>query len=170
MRSEDGFSLVEILIALAVTSLLMGFAFAIYLLGQKYFIQWEQSLDLQNEIHTLAQGISEDIFRTDEIIEVKSHGLTLRMGPSIRKYYEENGNLMRDSVSLLDTDIKLVDIRFGLSNKGEVRGTGDENTGKSNKSTRVDLQLALANRQDTLRISRAVFLRKPSTWKTLNED
>lgn len=169
LTQEKGFSLVEILVAITITSLLISFAFGMYLFGQRYFISWQRGLDIQNELHTLAHGISEEVFLADDIASLEAHKLVLQGNDGRERVYEAKGaNLLRNEKNLLRQPDILVS--FDISSGNEHAAPFERSEPAEVKEiTIVTISLALTDGKDTLSTVRSIYLRKPSNWSTQNQ-
>lgn len=167
--SEDGFSLVEMLVAMTITTILIGFAFGIYLFGQRLFLQWQDQLFLQNELHTLSHSISEELFRADRIINLESQKLILLKEGKKKKYEVQNDSLLMNGKNILNQSSMLVAFKFSSQNKDD-KPINESNSKSIGKITFIKFKLALTDGRDTLQIKRSLNLRKPSNWKTLRNN
>jgi len=167
---EDGFSIVEILVAITITTILIGFASGIYLWGQRYFLNWQRGLSLQNEVHTLANGISEDLFRAEGIIELKDQLLVLEGKDEKEKHYiVKNDTLLKEDVALIKPSLSL--LSFEITAKEREKNLSNSNdTRKIEQTTLIEFSLTLSDGKDSLATKRRIYLRKPSNWKTLNNN
>lgn len=164
---EDGFSLVEILVAITITTILIGFAFGIYLFGQSLFLGWKSKLNLENEIHTLSHGITEQLFQADRIKTLEPQKLVIQKGNREKHYEVRNDTLFVNGRTLLNPSISLVALSLSARDKEGKVVKGSENLGDI---TFVKFALALADDKDTLRTTRSIHLRKPSNWNSLKKN
>ena len=167
---EKGFSLVEMLVVIAITGVIAWLTFSIYLFGQRYFINWNKKLNLQNELHVIIQGLAEDIYRAEHIVAFEENKLVLQMGDqSERVCQAQDDTLFRNKRNLLSDDLSLVAFRVAAHHKkssGASKPTG-MGRAEAGKIDLFELMLSLTNRRDTLSTTRVVHLRKPSNWNSL---
>lgn len=166
IRSERGFSLVELMIVLALIGMIGGFVASVYLFSERSIIEWERNLRLWNELHNLADGISEDIYRAEVLEEIAKNKMELFMpGNTSRTYKMDKTRLMRNGRNLNSAETDVIDLVFEWGEKAN-------RTGKQliEDIKLIRLALTITDRRDTLELSRAVHLRKPLTWKPIREE
>lgn len=166
ISAGDGFSLVELLVVLALIGLMAGFVASIYLFGERMLLEWKRSMRLQNELHTLADGMSEDIYRAELLEEIGSNYIKLTMPGDTGRIYEQNGTqLLRNGRSLNHGTVGIVELVF----EGEETGSRKGKTSPED-ITLIRIMLSLSDGQDTLALTRAIHLRRPATWKPAGEE
>lgn len=167
-RQEKGFSLVEILITMVISTLLIGFALGIYLFGYRYFLKWRNRFSLQNELHTLAQGITDDVIRSERIKDLKPHAIILVRAEAEKKYHIQGGRLLQNDKVLTNSGVNVVQFEFSQASVTKVES--QKTISDVGEATLVSFSLVLASNQDTLGTTRAIYLRKPSNWKLLTKE
>ncbi|MEX2345033.1 MAG: prepilin-type N-terminal cleavage/methylation domain-containing protein [Balneolaceae bacterium] len=168
-KGEEGFSLVEVLVVIALTGIVMWLTFAVYLFGQRYFVNWNQNLSLQNELHVIIQGITEDVYRAERIAGFGEEELILKMDDqNERVYHVKDDTLFRNTRSLPGTSIALAAFRVAAKNNDAKNVSGSDKT-ETGKVSLFEISLSLTNGTDTLSTTRAVHLRKPSNWNVSDD-
>lgn len=156
----------EILVVIAITGIILWLTLSIYLFGQRYFITWNKSMNLQNEVHVIIQGISEDIFRAERIAGFDANKLALQMDDQNERIYQvKDGTLLRNEQKLTGESIYLS--AFNVTAHKESPWLSRRNgldRAEAGKVSLFEISLSLTNGTDTLSVTRAVHLRKPSNW------
>lgn len=169
--NNNGFSLAELLIVLALIGVMGVYVSSVYLFSEQSVNQWRNSLSLQNEYQALMNGIIEDIYKAEALVGIDNHALKLELpGGVIRTYEKENGNLVRNDKPLNKQDVHV----SGLAFKWKYRpGSPDKSIGKNDlvyeEITFIEVKLSLAVSKDTLVSARAVRLRNPLMWASLEQ-
>lgn len=169
LLNEEGFSLVEIFVAITIATLIIGFALGLYLYGQDFFLRWQNRFYLQNELHSISQGIYEDIFKADQIVNVDSYEIVFeRVNEKEKSYKVVKDTLYKGDKVLVYPPVSLVSFR--LSSSGESNEKREMTiTESQNKINFISFTLILTNGLDTLGITRAIYLRKPANWNILKK-
>ena len=154
--------MVELLVVMALIGLLGGFVASIYLFSEEMILEWVRNLRLQNEIHTVADGIAEDIYRAELHRQIGENYLELGLPGDISRVYRLEGKkLLRNGRNLVNDAIEAVSLEFKWNNP-------ERRTGASispEEVTLIRFELSLTDRRDTLTLNRAVHLRRPLAWK-----
>ncbi|MFO7889349.1 MAG: hypothetical protein R6V04_03315 [bacterium] len=70
---EKGFTSVELTIALLISSIIIGFIYAVYHFSLSYSRKWEQKIALENNVFLIMNQISADIRRGVDIFNSRSN-------------------------------------------------------------------------------------------------
>ncbi|HKI44145.1 MAG TPA: prepilin-type N-terminal cleavage/methylation domain-containing protein [Balneolales bacterium] len=164
LRENSGFTLIEVIIAMALTTLLVGFAFGIYLFGENYFVRWQRRMRAEDQIQIAAQAISSALYHAHNVLPIKPHAITVesRHGRS-RTFWLHHHRLMADSLDMMSIDVPVVDFQCRSNADSSIRDSSPSN--QSTKAiTTVTFVLSASIQGDTLAIERAVHLRMQSYW------
>lgn len=161
----------EMLVVIAITGVIAWLTFSIYLFGQRYYANWNKKLNLQNELHVIIQGLTEDLYRAEHIVAFEENTLVLQMGDQSERVYQvRNDTLFRNKQNVVGDGLSLVAFRVATQHKKSFGASKPAGMGRA-EASKIDfyeLMLSLTNGRDTLSAIRAVHLRKPSNWNTLN--
>ncbi len=158
---EDGFLLIEILVAIAVTGIIISFIFGIYLYGQRYFSNWRDRISLQNEAHVLAHNMSAEIWESDRILDLSKYKIILEDDKNGKRIYEVKASgLFRNDKNLLSHAVSLVSFNISSENRSDYL----PGSHSLDEVALIEISLALTNGMDTLNTIRKIHLRKPSNW------
>lgn len=162
ITEEQGFSLVELLVVLSLVGLITTFVMTAYFYAEQAITNWKHATRLENELHTLAEGLADDIYKAEAVMEVGEGFISLEVfGHEQRQYELDQGKLFRNGVNITSEDISI--ISFYTEN-------GMQTEKDSVDPKLLEIRLALGNGEDTLSTRRAVSIRKPITWKQLRGD
>jgi prepilin-type N-terminal cleavage/methylation domain-containing protein len=76
-RDEQGFTLHEVLVAIVVSSLLIGFGLSVFLFAQKFLMARERMSDLKDDVDRTLFILSMDLGRSCRVKEVSDSSLVL---------------------------------------------------------------------------------------------
>ncbi|GEM_PF-2356262 len=127
---------------------------------------WERNIRLENKLHTLIHGMSEDVYEAQTINNLEKQALSMKMpGGVTREYGFVDGKLTRNQTTLLDKSYKIID--FEISSNLFLTSQMDFSPKKLKV---INIKIALTDGRDTLQAIRAVRLRAPSTWNSLRKE
>jgi prepilin-type N-terminal cleavage/methylation domain-containing protein len=165
---EDGFSLVEILLAIVISTIMIGFAFGMYLFGQRYFLSWQNDIRFHNELHTIAQGIAEEIYSADHILSIGQHEIViLKNDGREQKYKSGKGSLFKNEKSLLHPSLILTSFEL-KTNRKNGRSYKPTSLEDISEITLIEFTIEITDGKDTLGSMRSINLRKPSNWNSFH--
>lgn len=115
---DRGYTVVEVVIAMLLASLVAGMAYSTYAFGTRAFASWRSELNLQNEMHLLVRDLTRKLRRAKRI-EAGSDRLSVTTAPgSTLTYRVEENNLYRNGTPLLGEEISLLDADLELLRTG----------------------------------------------------
>lgn len=156
---QQGFSLVELLVVLSLAGLVTTFIMTAYFHAEQAITEWRQASRLENELHTLAEGLAKDIYQAEAVLEFEDGVIWLEVfGQEERKYELVQGKLYRNGASITSKEIQIISFYVG---------NGMQTEKDAVDSRLLEVRLSLSNGEDTLSTRRAVSPRKPITWKQL---
>ena len=168
MIQEEGFSLVEILLAIVISTIMIGLAFGIYLFGQRYFLSWQNEIRFHNELHTIAQGIAEEIYSADRILSIGQHEIVVQKNDGREQQYTSGkGSLFKNEKSLLHPSFILTSFEL-KTNRKNGRHYKPASPKNISEITLIEFTIEITDGKDTLGTMRSINLRKPSNWNSFN--
>ena len=90
-RSEEGFTIQELMVVMVVGSLLVVFSFSLFIFTGKLFHSWQKNTELHAEVSRVLQLMALDVSRSKQITELTDSTLTLRGGLSTEVRYRSSG-------------------------------------------------------------------------------
>lgn len=169
VTSEKGFSLVELLVVLALIGIIGGLVSSAYLFSQRMINDWRLDMGLQNKFHTVIHGLSEDMFKAERITVLEKKAISLKMPEGEeRKYYEIEDRLYRNERLLVDSTYSLSFFELSTKNSdNSLNSSSHSSISLLTGATILSLKIGLTDGKDTLRSERKIYLRKGTTWKSL---
>ncbi len=163
ITDEKGFSLVEILVVLALTGILGGIMITTYFSMEKSFTEWRQNSILERETYKLIHIVAEDLYKVVEIDEVSAHFISFKRSDNHQVQYElREQNLTRNDRMLNNPDLFVT--QFNIETHLLQDSVYDS------RPELIRVQLGISNAIDTLHTKTAVHLRNPMAWKPVIEN
>ncbi len=163
IADEKGFSLVEILVVLALTGILGGVMITAYLFMEKSFTEWRQNSILERETHKLIRIVAEDLYKVVDIDEASAHFISFKRSDNHRVQYGiSEQNLTRNDRILNNPGLFVT--RFNMETYFFQDSVYDS------RPEFIRVQLGISNAKDTLHTETAIHFRNPSAWKPLIEN
>jgi Tfp pilus assembly protein PilE len=171
---EVGFTIVEALVALLLTSLVLGLAYGSYTFLSRMTTQWRGRMALENTAHLLVRDLTRRAHRAVEIkMEDDSWRFVSPEGTPTR-YRHRGTSLYRNGRPTHEARVDLVAVSLDLrkpndSGPGEQAPAGRKTDGpegerEGGRRRHLRLRLTAATRSDTLILRTAVYLRQPAAW------
>ena len=103
LRPENGFTTVELIIAIQLSLIVIGLVYVSYLLSVKLVDKWQTKVQVENQLASISKsitvnltGISEIISaREDDIMAIKDDGDTINY--RLRETFSFNKHILQDS-------------------------------------------------------------------------
>jgi prepilin-type N-terminal cleavage/methylation domain-containing protein len=92
LASEGGFTLHEVLVAIVISSLLIGFGLSLFLFAQKLLVAHERTSNLKAAVDRVLNVLSTDLERSCEVSEVSDSTVVLRLPSRRAATYRFNGS------------------------------------------------------------------------------
>lgn len=107
-KEEEGFTVVELLAAMVVSSLVVGFVLSMYLFSERVMARQQKRSNVRDEVFSCAQRIVADIESSTEMERCDDTSLVLRQNPLKEiKYHFDASRILRDGTSMNDPPIEL---------------------------------------------------------------
>jgi prepilin-type N-terminal cleavage/methylation domain-containing protein len=108
-NKEDGYSLIELLIAIQLLAIVISFSYTIYFYSIKFIGKWEQNNDLINSQVVINRALNSKLNSFKKIIEITENRLLMDCGE------------MKETTILWKKNTVLLNDKPIISNNGQVR-------------------------------------------------
>jgi prepilin-type N-terminal cleavage/methylation domain-containing protein len=156
---EEGYTLAELLIVIALSGIIMYLLAMVYLFGHSYFTNWNNRLKLVNTMHVVTIGLSEDI-RLARVVSLTRENrivLTDKRG-NYKEYLFEDGILTANELQVNTAGVRIVELSFRAPEREEeaphIPGHGQG----------VEIHIILSLRDDTLAAHTMIFNEYVLSW------
>ncbi len=108
IAENQGFTIVELLATMVISSLVVAFVFSMYLFAERLMGNWEKRTDLESLVDGCEARIAKDIMTCDRVDKLTDSLLVLEMNPiDTVKYIFANANVSRNGVLFAAGDERL---------------------------------------------------------------
>ena len=98
MKEDDGYTLVELVVALLVMLVLAGFLYSIYLAMTRYVEPWQRTIMVEDQAHLILHRLSADLAYAEQLISEGNGTWTLiYAGDRAVQYSYRDSTLWRNS-------------------------------------------------------------------------
>lgn len=112
-RSENGFTTVELMVALTLAFVLAGFVYSAAHFSHKLFAQWQKRAQTESAAWLCIQALQKDLLHAQQIIVAEPQALALRSAEQQTISYRLNERrLYRNDECLLSFAIKIDSLTF----------------------------------------------------------
>ena len=112
-NKPNGFTIVELLIAIQITLLLIGFIYSIYIFTLKLSNSWEHKVRIESVADLCMRTLTKDLIETTEIIEAVSDSISfLNIQGNKINYICRNGKLFRNQKIIHSDGVEVLQLRF----------------------------------------------------------
>lgn len=99
IRQEDGFTIVELMAAMVISSLVVALALALFLFGGRILGSWEKRSNLKTMVNQCEETIAGDAIDCSAVYECNDSSLVLEKYPGDTvKYFFSHGAITRNKV------------------------------------------------------------------------
>ncbi len=152
INKEEGFTLVEILVAITITTIVLGLVSSIFIFVNQQYLKGDSNLKFYNNMHIVHTKLFNDLRYADDI-SVTDTTIVLRHKTKVNVYTISEKRLMLNSAELKSEKIDSLYIRsFKLDEEKNL----------------AEWELLQKQGAKELSIKSAMFLRKPNLWNTTN--
>jgi Tfp pilus assembly protein PilE len=179
LEQQAGFTIVEAMIALLLTSLVVGLVYSSFRFFSRAMSRWERRMALENTVHTVVRDLTRVAYRAVEIRRAEGRwSFVGRRGTTT--YRHRATTLRRNGRAVNEPPVEVIGFSLALTQAGAAPGRtpsgragstafgGGADPGKTapvRPSGRyLELHLRAATRADTLAIDTGVYLRQPEAW------
>lgn len=171
---EAGFTVVEAMIALLLSSLVVGMGYASYTFLSRMVVQWNDRMEVENTVHRIARDVTRRAHRADEV-RVEQAGWTFVADGHTTTYQYAEDLLRRNGRPAHDERIDVVAFSIEILEPQAARvadepeskpvlSQGEERPAVTGSQRHLRLRVTGATQTDTLTLRTAVYLRQPETW------
>ena len=108
VKREEGFTLVELLVTMTISSMLLGFVFSMYLFSERLLVQWQKKAEVRDAVSGCLQRILRDIQSNHQLVECSDTLLILDQGLGKNIVYHFGGKqVLRNEVQMGAPNIEL---------------------------------------------------------------
>lgn len=149
---SEGFTLVEVVMAMVLMVVVMGLVVSAYMFATKAVGSWQRGLDLETTSHLIVQRLSTDLRQAQTVRLIDPDSVELGIPGQARSlvYAMRDSSLFRNSVSMMPNQLRLTEFEVGPGMADSVSATSDTTI------SRVKVVFALAS--DGRSIRREVFV------------
>ncbi len=132
--SEAGFTLVEVVVATMLATLVAGLVLTTYILAAGYVTRWQTGLAAENALHVVQERLAADLRRAERVVWAEWLGadarseaqnrLELVKHDSMRLVYEVHDSvLVRNARPMHGPELRVADFDVTVYGSGEVDGS-----------------------------------------------
>lgn len=126
-RHEKGFTSVELLMAIAITFMTVGFVYGLYYMSQRTLYKWNQKVNLEDAAFICIKQITQDMVHAYRVQMIGSDSLVIvQANDEEILYCRFNNNVYRNGYPMLDQDHRIVDWSFREHSKFSVKENQDD--------------------------------------------
>ena len=112
-REEAAFTLIEVIVALAVSLLVIGLAYAVYAQASRHVQQWRQKSAAENALHLALRLFSQDVRAAEQVQRVSLGRVTLCEGEHRIRYVRQGKTLLRNGRAVVPENFPAAKIALG---------------------------------------------------------
>ena len=170
MQDDEGYTLVELMVALLLTLMLGGVLFALYLSTTTWVEPWRREIALEDDVHLIVQRLTADLTYAEQLTREDDATWTLTYpSGSIVRYSYQDRSLMRNGRRMHDAALPAVVFRL-VPSRLETRYAlrrRDSAMDDERSLVQVEIHLALQSRERTLAVATTAALRRHRPWHPL---
>jgi|TARA_R110001599_G_scaffold150929_3_gene335317 prepilin-type N-terminal cleavage/methylation domain-containing protein len=154
-KEEDGYTLVEVLVAITIISIVLGIASTVFVFANGQLSRWSSDVAYYNNLHIAQSQIYKDVMRADEVVFTDS-SLVVQMGEREKRYNWVDGRVHLNGIDLSDSENEIDSMYIRLSNV-------DQQVESS--SRKMSWKVVQVSSSRKIEISQIVQARNPLYWK-----
>ena len=171
MKEDDGYTLVELMVALLVMLMFGGVLFSVYLATTKWVEPWHREITLEDHAHLIVQRLFADLAYTEQLVYENDETwvLTYPSGRVVRYSYRDS-SLTRNGRRMHDQALAVVDFRLAPSRLETAYALRKRDSALDDERSLVqaEIHLALQSRERTLALVTTAALRRHRPWYPLS--
>lgn len=180
-RREEGFTILEAMIALLLTSLVVGMAYASYAFLSRFVTRWQGQMTLENTVHRVLRDVTRRAHWADAVHEEEGGWVLVSQDGSEVTYQHSDGTLLRNGQPMHGDGVDIVEMSLTVvapsessqAEEPEAFWADEEEVDEEEVAWRrphLRLRLTAATARDTLALGTAVYLRQPEGWSASGEN
>jgi len=168
---EKGFTTIELLMAISITFITVGFIYGVYYESQRTLRTWNQKINLEDAAFICIKQLTSDMAHAYSIKVLNNDSLVIvQVNDKQILYCRLNDNVYRNGYPLLDKDHRIVDWSFQEHSKFSTENNQEnvfiqDNTWQSEDQNYLpeiplfEVELTLANKNRSITIRSAIQMR-----------
>ena len=115
IEKKDGFTSIELMVAIAVLFIIIAFVYSAYFFTLKIYKVWNEKLSCERTAMICMNSLTEDIIHATEILRLNENTLVL-LNDDTRMivYRTKNDNLYRNRFCVNPPEVKIYDLSFSF--------------------------------------------------------
>lgn len=112
-HQSHGFTAVELLVAMALVGLIVGFSYKGYLFFQKNFIHWQERVSMEETGRRIINALINDLQTMRKVIEAEENSITfVDFERKIVTYSFKDQGVFKNGRQLLNEDLTVAKLQF----------------------------------------------------------
>ncbi|MEM8549676.1 MAG: hypothetical protein AAGF10_02700, partial [Verrucomicrobiota bacterium] len=107
--SEDGFTIVELVVGTLIASLIAALAWAGYASTSRLLAPWQEHVEMQNTLHLVLDRLQQDARYAEAFYLTGDSLLVMDLGTRLVTYRHQDQQLRRDSVSMHSAGLEVTE-------------------------------------------------------------
>ncbi len=103
IKEEDGYTLVEVLVAITIISIVLGIASTVFVFANQQLSRWSSDVAYYNNLHIAQSQIYKDVMKADEVVFMDS-SMVVQIGEREKHYNWVDGRLHLNGKDLSDSE------------------------------------------------------------------
>jgi prepilin-type N-terminal cleavage/methylation domain-containing protein len=113
LRNQDGFTLAEVTVALAVTGIIIGLAFKLYVFAHQSLVLWQDRMALEVTCKRITTAIMDDLMLSRQLVEAETESVKMIDSKrKIRSWSVESNRLLRDGEDALAANMRVKNVHL----------------------------------------------------------
>lgn len=157
--SQQGFTLVELVMAMLMVALLGTVIGSVYLYSSRWFDRWQKDLQLENSAHQLMNLLLDDLRYSNRLVPESDSLWKIEYGDGQTVKYLLNGNrLLRDTSAVLGDDVEVEIFNVSASS------TNSEDLYVDQLSGLVRINIVLRMQNSSIQLYSGLGIRQTEGW------
>lgn len=155
IKEEDGYTLVEVLVAITIISIVLGIASTGFVFANGQLSRWSSDVAYYNNLHIAQSQIYKDVMRAEEVVFSDS-SLVVQIGSRQRHYNWVDGILSLNGEDLSDNENEIDSMYIQPDNVGHQ---------VESPSRKMNWKVVQVSSRRKIEISQIVQTRNPVYWE-----
>lgn len=171
LSSEEGFTLLELTLALFLTGVLTVVMLQIYPFVMRYSVLWQDRVALENQAHLTVQRMMQDAQQADQMHSVAdTTWIFYKEGQPSITYQWSGDSLLRNNMRMHVLPVRVLQARYTFSSQLTAYAPRQQEVPDGedpHKPLKITVALTLASAHDTLALQTAGMSRRNRPWLPL---
>jgi len=164
-HAEQGYTLVEILVVITLSTFVGVLVHTIFIIGQAHFIKWQYRMDINQSASVLLNRISDEVRSARQINEVTINKLMMADANSNDVILEfADGMLFKNKQSYMPSGARFFDVSFQWATDTGYDSSLQMFMPEQNESNSIKISLQAISGNDTLRYQTTIAMRNNPSW------